>query len=192
MTIFEILLLAVSLSFDTLAVSLCAGVTAPHIERRRFAVAVAVFAMVQTSFTIIGWLLGSGVASYIYKIDHWVAFVLLCYVGGKMIWENSRRDSSENKGRVDIRNNKTLVTVSVATSIDAFAVGISLAMVAMSKFNVCILFMSIAMITAIAAIVGLKSGRKIGVKMGNRASIFGGIILIAIGSKILIEHINLF
>ena len=208
MTIFEILLLAISLSLDTFAVSLCSGVTALHIERRRFVFVVASFALFQTGFTIAGWALGSGVASYIGRVDHWVAFVLLCYVGGKMIWENiARYDRSENgsgsrnsdlrsnkngEKNVDIRNNRTLITVSVATSIDAFAVGISLAMVAMSGFKVCFLFISIALITAIAAIVGLKSGRKIGIKMGNLASILGGVVLIAIGSKILIEHINLF
>ena len=215
MTIFEILLLAISLSFDTFAVSLCAGVTAPQIERRRFVLAVATFALVQACFTIVGWLLGAGVASYIEGFDHWVAFVLLCYVGGKMIWENcgcndrvDSEDSSDNsfddegenlfestcgdRGRTDIRNNKTLITLSIATSIDAFAVGISLAMIAMSEFKVCFLFISIALITAMAAIIGLKSGRRIGIRMGNRASILGGIILIAIGAKILIEHIGLF
>ena len=207
MTIFEILLLAVSLSFDTFAVSLCCGVSTASIERKRFVLIVSIFALTQTCFTVGGWLLGAGVVSYIGGVDHWVAFVLLCYVGGKMIWENCGRDNNganiycEEEGgsvdgrdrrKIDINNNRTLITLSIATSIDALAVGISLAMIAMSKFKVCLLFISIAMVTAMAAIIGLKSGSRIGIRMGNRASIVGGIILIVIGVKILIEHTGLF
>jgi len=190
MTILEIILLALSLSFDTFAVSLCSGVAVSHIERRRFIFIVAVFALVQTGFAFCGWLLGAGVVSYIDTVDHWIAFALLSYVGGKMILENIRNKGSEKSA--DIRNNKTLITVSVATSIDAFAVGISLALMSISPFKVCFLFISIASITAIAAVIGLKSGRKIGPGMGNKASILGGGILIIIGIKIIIEHLGLF
>ena len=207
MTIVEILLLAVSLSFDTFAVSLSCGVSTAFIERKRFIIVVTTFALTQTCFTVGGWLFGAGVVSYIGGIDHWVAFVLLCYVGGKMIWENRGHSSRSGNGycdveggsvegrdkkKIDIKNNRTLITLSIATSIDALAVGISLAMIAMSEFKVCFLFISIAIVTAMAAIVGLKSGSKIGVRMGNRASIIGGIILIAIGVKILVEHTGLF
>ena len=192
MTIFEILLLALSLSFDTFAVSLCSGIAISNIERKRFIFVVMVFAIVQTAFTFFGWLLGESVASYINSIDHWVSFALLVYVGGKMIWDNvKRKEDGVSESSIDIRNNKTLFTVSVATSIDAFAVGISLAMLSMSPFRICFLFAAIAFITAIAAVVGLKGGRKIGVGIGCRASLIGGGMLIIIGLKILIEHLGL-
>ena len=192
MTIFEILLLALSLSFDTFAVSLCSGIALPSLERRRFIFVVAVFAFVQTGFTIGGWILGASIVSYISMFDHWIAFALLCYVGGKMIWESVKCGENGASESADIRSNKILFTVSVATSIDALAVGISIAMISISTFKVCLMFGSIVLITAIAAIVGLKSGRKMRAGMGSRASILGGIILIVIGLKIMAEHFGLF
>lgn len=125
MSIFEIFILSVGLCFDTFAVSLSSGICLPYIGKREFIRIVSFFAIFQSGFTLLGWLAGSSILQYIKAVDHWIAFALLVYIGGKMVYESLFKKSDEIC--VDLRVTRTLVTVAIATSIDALAVGVSLA-----------------------------------------------------------------
>lgn len=188
MSIVEVFILAVGLCFDTFAVSLSSGMCLPYIERRDFVKIVAFFALFQSGFTVAGWLMGSSVLDYIGVLDHWIAFALLVYIGGKMVYESLF--SKGDEPCVDLRVTKQLVTIAIATSIDALAVGISLAMINMQLERMALAWIIIASVTAISATVGIKGGRKIGTKVGKRSELVGGLILIAIGLKILVEHLE--
>lgn len=189
MGLLEILLLAIGLSFDTFAVSLSSGICLPQIPRVQFIKITLTFAIFQSGLTLIGWIMGSGVIDYIGPYDHWIAFILLSYIGGKMIYEGISYE--ESCDCVDLRDNRRLITVSLATSIDALAVGISLALINLDISNILIASIVIAAITALASTIGLKGGRRLGKLFGKRSEIVGGIILIIIGSKILIEHLGI-
>ncbi len=189
MGLLEILLLAIGLSFDTFAVSLSSGICLPQIPRVQFIKITLTFAIFQSGLTLIGWIMGSGVIDYIGPYDHWIAFILLSYIGGKMIYEGISYE--ESCDCVDLRDNRRLITVSLATSIDALAVGISLALINLDISNILIASLVIAAITALASTIGLKGGRRLGKLFGKRSEIVGGIILIIIGSKILIEHLGI-
>lgn len=197
MSYIELLLIGIGLCFDTFAVSLTGGVcmkTKPNVWQtiRIF----TVFALFQAGFTLLGWLLGIELYFYIEKVDHWIAFTLLAYIGTTMIIEGSKGDGAKecplNKGgkpKNDLLNIRQLVVLAIATSIDALAVGISLAMVSLSAAKIIVGIASVFTFTALAALIGLKGGRSLGDKLGSKPELMGGVILIAIGLKILIEHI---
>ncbi|MDD2595567.1 MAG: manganese efflux pump MntP family protein [Bacteroidales bacterium] len=187
MSFLEIVLLAVGLSFDTLAVSLAGGACISKIDFWRRVKILISFALFQAGFTFVGWGLGSSVSQYIDKYDHWVAFILLAYIGGKMVIDSFR--SSCNEDSVDLLNTKKLVLASIATSIDALAVGISLSMLQMSLSRILYSLLIIGFITALASEIGLRGGAKLGKCIGPKSNLIGGIILLAIGIKILIEHL---
>ncbi|MEN6619217.1 MAG: manganese efflux pump MntP family protein [Rikenellaceae bacterium] len=189
MSIFEIFILSVGLCFDTFAVSLSSGICLPYIGKREFIRIVSFFAIFQSGFTLLGWLAGSSILQYIKAVDHWIAFALLVYIGGKMVYESLFKKSDEIC--VDLRVTRTLVTVAIATSIDALAVGVSLALINLSLTKIFIAWFFIAATTALSATTGIKGGRKIGAKAGKRSELLGGLILIAIGVKILIEHLEI-
>jgi len=190
MSIFEIFILSLGLCFDTFAVSLSSGICLPFIERKDFVKIVSFFALFQSGFTILGWLAGSSLLTFIGGVDHWIAFILLTYIGGKMVIDGLFK-KDEDEICVDLRVTKTLVTVAVATSIDALAVGITLAVIKLSVIKISIAWLFIVATTAISAITGIKGGRKIGAKAGKRSELLGGLILIAIGVKILVEHLEI-
>lgn len=133
---------------------------------------------------LIGWLLGTTFAKEISSIDHWIAFVLLLFIGSKMVWEGFK--GKENEKCIDFSNNKTLLILALATSIDALAVGVSFAML-----NIKIFFpiAIIAIFTFIISFLGTVFGHKLGHKVNLRIEIVGGLILIGVGTKILLEHI---
>jgi len=189
MSILEIFILSIGLCFDTFAVSLSSGICIPYIGRRDFIKIVFSFAIFQSGFTLLGWIMGNSLLKYIGAFDHWIAFTLLVYIGGKMIYESLIKKSEELC--IDLRTTKTLIMVSVATSIDALAVGISLAMINLSFAKISAAWLIIALVTALSAIIGIKGGRRIGEKAGKRSEILGGIILIVIGVKILVEHLEI-
>lgn len=185
MNFITLLLIAVSLSFDSFAVSVCSGLSLCRkhlhlIDTLKIAFTLAVF---QGSLTFLGWLLGSAFKQLIESADHWIAFGLLLFLGGRMIME----------GRVPIKDRKVknptqwrvLIPMALATSIDAFAVGISF-----SFFwkNMWIPGILIAAVTFIVSITGIYMGRNAGKRLATKAEILGGIILILIGVKILLEH----
>lgn len=189
MSFAELLILAVGLCFDTFAVSLSSGMCLPQIPRWSFIRIVSTFAFFQAMFAFLGWILGQGLDKIIGAFDHWVAFILLAYIGGKMIKEGLTRE--KNEVCIDVRNPRILLTVSVATSIDAMAVGIGLAVTSLSLSRIGMATGLIFIVTAIASVIGLKGGRFISAKAGKSSEIVGGLILIAIGLKILVEHLEI-
>ena len=187
MSFIEIVLLALGLSFDTFAVSLAAGVCMPQLswgKRLRIACVMALF---QGGLTVLGWLLGSEVSGYIARWDHWVAFLLLGLIGGKMMYEGLQRKGETED--VNLLSFKTLCVVAIATSIDALMVGVSLAMVQLPWERIALAGIVIALITALAALTGLWGGRRLGQGLGKKAEIVGGLVLILLGVKLLIEHV---
>jgi manganese efflux pump family protein len=180
----EILLVAVGLAMDSFAVSLGVGTsgqarTARPILRLSFHLG-----LFQGLMTLLGWLAGVTIARFITSIDHWVALVLLIYVGGSMIRSGLSQESHIQTGNPT--KGKTLVMLSVATSIDALAVGLSLGMV---EVNIVGASLVIAFVTLGFSLAGLLAGRQLGIKFGKRMEVVGGIILIGIGLNILVTHL---
>lgn len=184
MEILTVILLAIGLSFDSFAVSVYSGLTLPEIRFFQ-AVKIALFlAVFQSAMPLIGWLIGSNMKSVIEPVDHWVAFVLLGLIGGKMIYEGfSNPVTREIKNPLKIR---VILTLSLATSIDALAVGFSFAAI---LDHILILVFIIGVVTFLASMLGILLGKKTGTIISHYAEIAGGLILIAIGAKILIEHL---
>ena len=191
MSYIELFLLAAGLCFDTFAVSLTGGIcTRGSLCVRQILRIIFCFAVFQAGLTFAGWLLGYSVSDYISKVDHWVAFVLLGYIGVKMIIEGCSKEEEEVSG-TSLLNTRQLVLLSVATSIDAVAVGISLAMIKLSFLKIGITTAMVLACTALASLAGLLGGRRLGAGIGKKSEILGGLILIAIGAKILIEHLSM-
>ena len=195
MSYIELLLLGISLCFDTFAVSLtggiCMGIKLNIWQTLKI---ILIFALFQMGLTMVGWLLGTGFYVYIERIDHWIAFGLLIYIGGGMLLEGIRgKEESEcqecGKLKTNLLNTKTLCVLAVATSIDALAVGISLAMVSLSLLKLVVGMTSIFLFTALASYIGLNGGRAMGDRLGSKPELAGGLILVAIGVKILLEHL---
>jgi putative Mn2+ efflux pump MntP len=179
-TIFAI---ALGLSFDTFAVSLSLGVVRNGIVFRQASVVAIVFAAFQGGLTVAGFFLGSLVTSTLGETDHWVAFALLLFLGIKMIYEGSREDKEEVK---DYTNPLILCTAALATSIDAFAVGISFALLDVAIWRAGIL---IGAVTFLASMTAIRLGKSAGERLGRKVEILGGILLVVIGLKILLEHL---
>ena len=184
MEIVTIFLLAIGLSFDSFAVSVCSGLNIPHIRFFQ-AVKIAIFlALFQAFMPLVGWLVGNSMKSLIEPVDHWIAFGLLSLIGGKMVIE-SFIDSEvrEIKNPLNIR---VILLLSLATSIDALAVGFSFATM-LNKILIAVLI--IGSVTFVASMLGILLGKKTGPKVTRYAEIIGGLILIFIGTRILILHI---
>ncbi|HUU01827.1 MAG TPA: manganese efflux pump MntP family protein [Myxococcota bacterium] len=184
MGIVEILLIAIGLAMDAFAVSLAAGAS-----RQAGGTGAAFrlsfhFGLFQFIMPVIGWYAGIGVAGTIAAYDHWVAFGLLALVGIRMIVSGT--DSRKNSHSRDPSRGLTLLVLSVATSIDALAVGLSLAMI---RVNIWYPSIVIGLVTACLSIVGLRLGGRLGVRFGKRMEIAGGGLLVLIGMRILLAHI---
>ena len=181
----EMVLLAIGLAMDSLAVSVTGGALA---QQRCgfyniFKVA-SVMALFQAGMTLIGFFAGKGFERYIEAFDHWVAFALLLYLGGKMIYDSTREE--EEECRFDIFRWRTLCGLGVATSIDALAVGISLAII---KAPIIAQTVIIGLVTFAFAAFGVFFGNRVGGRINLKLDLIGGIILIGIGTRILIEHL---
>ena len=189
MTNFELLVLAVSLTFDTFAVSVGGGISMPNLKLSKKARIMAFFGVFQAAYLFAGWFVGGKAANFITEWDHWVAFAILTYLGGKMFIGALKGGEEEEANRRDFLCFKRLAVLATATSIDAIAVGASLAMleIGLVQISYTTLFTFIA--TAIAAFIGLQGGSRLGHKAGKKAELWGGVILIVIGMKILIEHV---
>ena len=180
MSFFEILLLAVSLSFDTLAVSMGGSVTLGKIDIRRiFGVSLA-FGLMQMLLLDAGWLLGHSVISYIYKYASYIGMALLLYIGGSMVVGVCRKNE---ESKVNLSDLKHLLLAAVATSIDAAAVGVSLAMAELSGGKIALSSATVLVVTMLAAILGITCGSFFGRKFGKWAQLAGGVVLILIGLK---------
>lgn len=184
MEIVTIILLAIGLSFDSFAVSVCSGLNLPHIRFFQAAKIAIFLALFQAFMPLIGWLVGNSIKSLIEPVDHWIAFGLLSLVGGKMVIESfASPESREIKNPLNIR---VILLLSLATSIDALAVGFSFATLLDKIWSAVII---IGSITFIASMLGILLGKTTGPKINRYAEITGGLILIFIGVKILIEHL---
>ncbi|MCF8358892.1 MAG: manganese efflux pump MntP family protein [Prolixibacteraceae bacterium] len=187
MEFLTLLLIAVSLSFDSFAVSICSGLSLCGKKKLKISQSIKialVLAIFQGTMPVLGWLLGSTFNDFVKQADHWIAFGLLSVLGIKMIIEGNK--PVHRKEIINPSHFKILLPMAIATSIDAFAVGISF-----SFFLNTILFAAILIgaVTFIISLSGLYLGKKIGIKIAGKAEIAGGIILIAIGTKIVIEHL---
>lgn len=184
MEIFTVVLLAIGLSFDSFAVSVCSGLNLPHIRFFQAAKIATFLALFQAFMPLVGWLVGNSIKSLIEPVDHWIAFGLLSLIGGKMIIESLiRSETREIKNPLHI---KVILTFSLATSIDALAVGFSFATL---LDQILIAIFIIGAVTFIASMLGILLGKKTGPKINKYSEIIGGLILIFIGCKILIEHL---
>lgn len=186
MGIVAILLLAVGLSMDVFAVSLCKGMAMKTFSKKQACILGLYFGGFQALMPLIGWAVGSSFSEYIVAFDHWIAFALLAFIGGKMIYEAFTPDSSETvpELKMDV---KELLVLAVATSIDALAVGVALAFD--TQTNIPLAITLIGIVTFCFSVGGAFIGHKFGNAFQSKAEILGGIILIGIGVKILVEHL---
>ncbi|MDO5047972.1 MAG: manganese efflux pump MntP family protein [Anaerococcus sp.] len=184
MDLITLLILAVGLSMDAFAASICKGLAeVSHSVKNSLAVGLC-FGFFQGIMPVIGYFLASNFAETIRAFDHWVAFILLVFLGIQMLRESRELSCDLNRG-FDFVN---LIKLGIATSIDALAVGVSLAFL---KINIASAGLIIGIITGILSLVGFKIGTKLGMKSKQIAELAGGLILIGLGSKIFIEHVFL-
>ncbi len=183
MDILTIFLVAAGLSFDTFAVSLSFGVVQSKIIFFKAVKVAIVLAIFQAGLLVAGYFLGSFVSDFIKAADHWVALVLLSFLGIRMMVEGIRRKESETAR--DYTKTKELLTVAIGTSIDAFAVGISFALL---DIKIWLSGIIIGAVTFLASMTAIRIGKSAGEKLGQRVEIIGGLILIGIGIKIFLEH----
>lgn len=193
MGLLSTLFLACALAMDAFAVSLCKGFGAKRLELKHYLIVGAYFGGFQALMPALGYVVGERFAEFVREIDHWIAFVLLAFVGAKMMKESFESPSCEN---ADAQFGfKTMLALAVATSIDALAIGVSFAFVEFHAINVWQAIALIGLITCIICAVGLKIGHKLGfdspfgAKLGKKAEFIGGLVLIFLGVKILSEHL---
>jgi putative Mn2+ efflux pump MntP len=176
-------ILAFSMSADAFAAALSKGAS---LRRPSWAEALrtgAIFGSIEAMTPVIGWTVGLAASAYIAAIDHWVAFVLLGAIGGKMIWESFRRETEDDKPRR--HSLAVLVMTGIGTSLDAMAVGVTLALVGV---DIVVPAVAIGAATCVMATLGVLAGRALGARFGKIAEAAGGVGLILIGGKILLEH----
>ena len=184
MNLVTIIIIAVGLAMDAFAVSIASGITLKRV-RLSYALRIALFfGGFQAVMPLIGWLVGSSFSSYIAAFDHWVAFGLLAFIGGKMIYESTVLKAAEKK--TDPSKLMILIVLAIATSIDAFAVGLSFSVLQVHIIQPVII---IGLVTFLLSLLGVYIGGKFGSIFENKIEFIGGLVLIGIGFKILIEHL---
>lgn len=184
MGLLELFILAVGLSMDAFAVSICKGLSLGKIHIKHMCIAGAWFGGFQALMPFIGYYLGSLLSEIITSYDHWVAFILLLFIGGNMIKESFDREDTCADSSMTI---KSMFLLAVATSIDALAVGVTFAFLAVRILSaVCF----IGIVTFVCSALGVKIGSVFGTKYKSKAELTGGIVLICIGVKILLEGLG--
>ena len=186
----ELFLIGVGLSMDAFAVSICKGLGMKRLNMKQVLVIGLFFGGFQALMPLIGWALGTQLADFITPIDHWIAFILLAFIGCKMLFDafhgDDEGDAGEPKGtRLDL---KELLMLAIATSIDALAVGITFAFLGV---NIVLAIAVIGVTTFALSVVGVAVGHAFGARYEKGATIAGGIVLILIGCKILLEHLGI-
>lgn len=177
--------IAIGLAMDAFAVSIAAGLAIPRLNYRHVFRLAFHFGLFQALMPILGWLAGRTVEAHIAAYDHWVAFALLSLIGGKMLWEALVvGDESNDNG--DPTRGLTLVTLSVATSVDALAVGLSMAFLGVSIWVPSVV---IGLVAGTLTTIGIRFGSRIGERFGTVAEIVGGLVLLAIGVRIVVSHV---
>lgn len=187
--IIELVLIGVGLAMDAFAVSVCKGLSMRKVKARHAVVIALFFGGFQALMPVVGWALGIGFEKYITSFDHWIAFILLLIIGGKMVMDVIRGE----QGPEDDRNLpfapdiKELFLLAIATSIDALAVGVTFAFL---NYSILLSASIIGVVTFVISFAGVYIGNVFGSRWEKGASLFGGIILILIGTKILLEHLG--
>lgn len=191
MDLLSLLVVALGLSMDSFAVSVSSGLVLPGIRFNKAIIIASSLAFFQGLMPFLGWFMGIQLQEYLSPIDHWVAFILLAALGIKMIIESRKQE--EEKTNFNPLNPAVLVTMSVATSIDALIVGMSLAFVQMPEtllwLAVLIPVLIIGSVTFLMSMLGILFGKKIGTRFGKKMEMAGGIFLLFIGFRILVEHL---
>lgn len=186
MDIFELLLIGIGLSMDAFAVSVCKGLSVQRLRPAHYLLTGAWFGGFQALMPSLGYLLGSTFEQYIVSFDHWIAFALLCFIGGNMVKESLSKEEEKADASFAVR---TMFLLAVATSIDALAVGVTFALLpGVSIISAAAL---IGATTFLLSAAGLKVGNVFGLRYKSRAELAGGVILILIGMKILLEHLGI-
>lgn len=185
----ELFLIGVGLSMDAFAVSVCKGLGMSRLNIRQATIISLFFGGFQALMPLIGWVLGSQLADLITPIDHWIAFALLAFVGGKMLWDAFHEDDEQGEEAQDAKLDlKELIMLAIATSIDALAVGITFAFLGV---NIVWAIAVIGVTTFALSVVGVAVGHVFGARYEKGATIVGGVVLILIGCKILLEHLGI-
>lgn len=191
MSLIELFILALGLSMDAFAVSICKGLSMRKITLKNSGIVGLYFGGFQAGMPLIGYFLGLQFKDYIMSVDHWIAFILLGYLGLKMIQEALSKDDGDIESiqsEKEMLSFKNMSVLAIATSIDALAVGITLAFL---QVNIVPAVTFIGIVTFLLSMVGVKIGNVFGVKYKSKAEFAGGIILIGMGIKILLEHIGI-
>lgn len=184
MLFIELFIIAIGLGMDSFSVSICKGLTLKKIHIKTYLKVGLIFGIFQGAMPLIGFLLGQTFKEIISNVDHWLAFILLGIIGINMVREAFSKDE-EIDNKLDFKN---LSVLGIATSIDALIVGITFAIM---NVNIILASTAIMVVTFIMSMIGLKTGSIFGCKFEKKAEILGGIILILIGVKILLEHLNI-
>lgn len=185
MGIIETSLIAVGLAMDAFSVAICKGLSMKKFDLKKAIIIGLYFGIFQGVMPIIGFLLGNTFVETIEKYDHWIAFALLAIIGVNMIREAFDKDDCETNDKVDF---KSMIWLAIATSIDALTVGITFSMF---KVNIYFAALLIGIITYSLSIIGVIIGNKFGCKYKSKAEVTGGLVLIVMGIKILIEHLGI-
>ena len=185
MGVAEIILISISLAMDAFAVSICKGLSMQHMDWKKAIIIGLYFGIFQALMPTIGYFLGIGFQSLVVSVDHWIVFILLLFIGGNMIKESFNEEDSNTNDDISV---KSMLILAIATSIDALAVGITFAFL---ETNIIFAFSLIGIITFVLSIIGVKIGNKFGNRYETKAQVAGGVILILIGFKILLEHLNI-
>ena len=185
MDLLTILLIAVSLSLDCFAVAVAGSISMPNVTHRQILRVSFSFGLFQLAMLVVGWLLGHAIVDIIESFAHWVAFGLLALVGARMLWESF--ESNENgRQRADISKGLALLGLSIATSIDALAVGLSIGFL---ESRILIAGITVGSVAFLLTATGFYFGKRIGRLLGRWAEVIGGIVLIGLGLRILITEI---
>ncbi|MFA6925206.1 MAG: manganese efflux pump MntP family protein [Bacteroidales bacterium] len=184
MNLITIILIGLALSMDACVVSLCCGITSKKEKLLKALKLGFLFGGFQAIMPLLGWLIGSIFEKYIRDYSYWLAFILLAFIGGRMIYESFKNPDCRTS--INFDKLSVLLLLAVATSIDALAVGFSFAVL---KINIFIAILIIGLITFVISFASVNIGSRFSKILGNRAELFGGLVLIAIGIKILIEHL---
>ncbi len=185
MSLLDIILIAVGLAMDACAVAICKGLVIKEKNIKKAIIIATYFAVFQMAMPLIGYFVGDKFKGIVESIDHWVAFVLLLLIGGNMIRESLSKKKEDETGDV---GPKVMLPLAVATSIDALVVGVTFAFLDVDLL-LCVVI--IGVVTFALSALGVKVGRLLGSKLDKKAELVGGIILIALGVKILLEHLGI-
>lgn len=185
MGVIEIILIGIGVAMDAFAVAVCKGLSIKRLEWRKAIIVAMYFGVFQALMPVIGYILGTAFEELVTKIDHWIAFILLGFIGANMIKEAFSKEEECVNDKVDF---KTMSVLAIATSIDALAVGITFAFL---RTNIIFSVSVIGVVTFIISLIGVKIGNKFGSKYESKAEFAGGLILILMGLKILLEHLEI-